>query len=123
MRTGTIEIHSGIGKASGKPYTQLKLNVGKWNGFLFPTQFEIGYLKDYLKDGQTGTITLGKTERKELNLSAGDYTHVYVVESNLEYKYIQSFLSSNPTPSTDTQSHDATLDLETEDPIQEGFNL
>jgi len=122
MRTGTIEIHSGIGKASGKPYTQLKLTVGKWNGFLFPTQFETEYLKDYLKDGQTGTITLGKAEQKELHLSAGDYTHTYVVESALEFKYIRSFLESNPTPSTDNQSNDASLDLEKED-VQEGFNL
>lgn len=122
MRTGTINIHEGIGKSSGKPYTQLKLTVGKWTGFLFPTQFETEYLKDFLKDGQIGSITLGKVEQNQIHLSAGEYTHVYVVESNLEYKYIKSFLESNPTPPTDNQPNDATLDLEKED-VQEGFNL
>lgn len=46
---GTITLYEGIGKESKKPYSALKLEVGKWTKLYFvDSQFEMDYIKKYL---------------------------------------------------------------------------
>lgn len=114
MRTSTFTLQQGTGKTSGKPYTALKLSVGKWSTLHFPSTFELEYLTEYFKTNQTGTISLNQPAQS-LVLIAGDYEHNYRVDSILEYRYIVKFLSDDDTVPAPTEPSDNTLDLNTED--------
>jgi len=53
-RTGTVTLLEGIGKASGKPYTALKVVVGKVEKVIFDlTPLEKEHVKEYLSGPET----------------------------------------------------------------------
>lgn len=108
-RTGTLTLNQGTGKNSGKPYTALKLTVGKWSTLHFPTAFERDYLVEYFKT-QEGRIENSPSENT-ITLIAGDYSHQYVIESPFEAKYVKQFLTTD-----DIQAPaDSKINLEEED--------
>lgn len=45
MKNVKIEIYSGVGKNSGKPFEAVKLTIGKYSNLLFPTPIEMDYVK------------------------------------------------------------------------------
>lgn len=50
-RKGEITLYEGVGKASKKPFTALKLTVGTWSKLYFvDSQFEMDYIKKYLSE-------------------------------------------------------------------------
>lgn len=46
--TKSITIQEGVGSKSGKPYSALKVVIGDYETLLFPTKFEMRYLKTVL---------------------------------------------------------------------------
>lgn len=113
----SLKLISGIGKTSGRPYSALKITVGKWSTLHFPSSFELEYLVDYLKSN-TGTVSINQTTDK-LRLVAGDYDYDYNVVSKLEYKYIKDFFLANPVHTTLDSQDDAKIDLSHEDKLNE----
>lgn len=48
--TINIDLYHGKSKKTGKPFTCLKLNIGKWNTLVFPRSiFELDYIKQILE--------------------------------------------------------------------------
>lgn len=43
-----VEIINLTSKKTGKPFTAIRVEVGEYQGLLFPTRAEIAYIKDYL---------------------------------------------------------------------------
>lgn len=47
-RTTKVSVYNGTGKASGKPFKAIKLEIGKWSTLVFPTEFEWDYIEKTL---------------------------------------------------------------------------
>jgi hypothetical protein len=48
-----IEIYQGKAKKTGNEFEAIKLTIGDWSTLVFPkTQFEMDYIKQYLKDNK-----------------------------------------------------------------------
>lgn len=45
-----ISIKEGTGKESGRPYTAVQVEIGKWKKLLFPSEIEMDYIKRKLKE-------------------------------------------------------------------------
>ena len=114
-------LKSGTGKASGKPYTLIAIQVGKWKATHFPTVFEKEYLQENWNNLKPVISFNEVTE--QIVLIAGDYEYNFTIESALERKYVaQYFRTIKTTPSADNKD-DAKIDLETEDELNENpFN-
>lgn len=53
-REGKITLYEGTGKASGKPFTALKLEVGDWSKLYFPeSRYEMDAIKKMLSEPET----------------------------------------------------------------------
>lgn len=45
-----VTIIEGTGKESGKPYTAVQVQIGKWKRLLFLSEIEMDYVKRKLKE-------------------------------------------------------------------------
>jgi len=45
IESAVVEIISGVGTKSGKPYTGIKVTIGEYTNVFFPTPFEQTYIK------------------------------------------------------------------------------
>lgn len=43
-----VDVHEGISKKSNKPYEALKITIGEYQTFVFPTKIEMQYIKHIL---------------------------------------------------------------------------
>lgn len=48
-----IELYTGVGKKSGKPFESLRVVIGEFSTLVFPTAFEMKYIKEYIKPAPT----------------------------------------------------------------------
>lgn len=44
-----LEMYNGVGKASGKPFECLKVVIGDYTTLVFPSKFEMDYIKKYIQ--------------------------------------------------------------------------
>lgn len=118
-RKNQVTLHQGVGNNSGKPYTALKINVGKWEGLHFPTRFEKEYVEDYLNDGQPMSVSVDPKSDNKIIISGGDYVSKMTIDSILEYKYVVKHLTTIPEEELEDDDHesddDGKIDLENED--------
>lgn len=54
-----VEVYSGVGKKSKKPFKALRVRVGVYQTMVFPTQLEMFYIEKYLQ-GDKSVASLGK---------------------------------------------------------------
>lgn len=67
-RTGKITLFEGTGKASQKPFTAIKLEVGTWNVLYFPkSNFEMEYIKSQLTQPETAEEVVSHAEESKKN--------------------------------------------------------
>lgn len=46
-----VDLISGVGKKSGKPYEAVRLTIGDWSQLVFPrSPFELNYIKEQLEE-------------------------------------------------------------------------
>lgn len=113
-----LTLKSGVGKASGKPYTLLEVQVGTWKKTHFPTAFEKDYLIKYFEDGGKSFVTLNPDET--INLQAGDYEYSLAIESTLERRYVVNYFRSlsSETKSTTEVAENDKINLNEEDDLK-----
>jgi len=115
-----ITLVSGTGKASGKPYTAISLEIGKWRKLHFPNAFEKDYLVENFKDVER-SVTIDSYGK--LQLIIGEYESSIDVPSSLETKYLTNYFLILDKQKKASTEDDSKIDLESEDELKENpFN-